>query len=210
MAELVPYPFGLLVSRLFAELDRDGAIFSLPRRKFFGGSDRLDFSVPLHGASASSPLGPAAGPHTQMAQNIVLGWLGGCRIFELKTVQVLDELEIPRPCIDMRTVGYNAEWSQELSVDESLAEYVKASMLIEMLAASGRVSLTHGFGDTIYDMSVGYDLAGIRSEKVGRFLDGMHNATVLVDAFRREIPAAHAAYRDLDFATRISRSVTLS
>lgn len=207
MAELVPYPFGLLVARIFEELDREDAIFSLPRRKFVAGRADLDFSVAPHGARAASPLGPAAGPHTQMAQNIVLGWLGGCRIFELKTVQVLDDLTIPRPCIDMRTIGYNAEWSQELTVDESLAEYVKAAMLIEILASSRRVPLAHGFGDTIFDMSVGYDLAGITSEKVGRFFDGMSDARNLVDKFRRELSTP---YRDLDFATRTSRSVTLS
>jgi len=67
--------------------------------------------VDVHGHTAATPLGPAAGPHTQLAQNIVLSYLVGCRIFELKTVQILDELVIPRPCIDMRTVGFNVEWS---------------------------------------------------------------------------------------------------
>ena len=41
---------------------------------------------------------------------------------ELKTVQILDELEINRPCIDMQTIGYNIEWSQELKIAESLEE----------------------------------------------------------------------------------------
>jgi putative selenate reductase len=68
-----------------------------------------------------------------MAQNIVLAWLGGARMFELKTVQILDELEIGRPCIDMQTIGYNIEWSQELKVHESREEYVKAWMAIDML-----------------------------------------------------------------------------
>ena len=47
-------------------------------------------------------------------------------------------LDIERPCIDMENVGYNIEWSQELTVPQSLAEYVKASMLVELLARSGR------------------------------------------------------------------------
>ena len=68
-----------------------------------------------------------------MAQNIVLSWLGGSRLFELKTVQVLDDLEIARPCIDMETIGYNIEWSQELLVAQSLEEYTKAWMIIEIL-----------------------------------------------------------------------------
>ncbi|GIT62831.1 MAG: hypothetical protein Ct9H300mP21_03770 [Pseudomonadota bacterium] len=100
-----------------------------------------------------------------MAQNLVLSWLGGSRIMELKTVQILDELEIPRPCIDMQTVGYNVEWSQELLVEQSLHEYVKGAMLIEILRAPGKLDLVENFGDVLYDMSVGYDLKGIQSEK---------------------------------------------
>ena len=64
-----------------------------------------------------------------MAQNIVLAWLAGSRILELKTVQINDRLVLPRPCIDATTVGYNVEWSQELRLAESLREYVAGSML---------------------------------------------------------------------------------
>ena len=97
----------------------------------------LDLSVPYAGTRAANPIGPAAGPHTQLAQNIALGWLAGARIFELKTVQINDRLTLSRPCIDMATVGYNTEWSQELRLEESLREYVKASMLIEILERVG-------------------------------------------------------------------------
>ncbi len=93
--------------------------------------------MPYAGTRAANPIGPAAGPHTQLAQNIALGWLAGARIFELKTIQVNDRLSLSRPCIDMATVGYNTEWSQELPLEESLREYVKASMLVEMLGAAG-------------------------------------------------------------------------
>ena len=40
-------------------------------------------------------------------------------MIELKTVQILDELVINRPCIDMETIGYNIEWSQELKITQS-------------------------------------------------------------------------------------------
>ena len=56
---------------------------------------------------------------------------------ELKTVQVLDELQIPRPCIDMQTVGYNVEWSQELRVEQSLHEYVKGACLSKYSKPAG-------------------------------------------------------------------------
>jgi putative selenate reductase len=206
----VPYPFGALVGRMFRELDEKQAIFDLPARRFFLGDPAKDFGVSFHARRASSPLGPAAGPHTQLAQNIVLAWLGGSRIIELKTVQVLDQLTIPRPCIDMETVGFNVEWSQELRLHESLEEYIKASMLIDLLVASGRLSLTPGFDHTIFDMSVGYDLQGIRSEPVQSFIRGMMEATPIVDRLRRQIPEELRQYRDLDFRTRLSDTLTLS
>ncbi len=207
MAELTPIPFGVLVARLFRELDERKAAFDLPAARFVSGDPARDFSVSVHGHRASTPFGPAAGPHTQLAQNIVLSWLAGSRVLELKTVQVKDDLVIPRPCIDMQTVGFNVEWSQELSLDESLEEYVKASMLVELLKASG---LAPGFGDTVFDMSVGYDLAGIRSERVRAFMAGLMDATPLVERLRAEIPAPWAHLRDLPFATRISDTLTLS
>ncbi|TPW03077.1 MAG: hypothetical protein FD129_3103, partial [bacterium] len=145
-----------------------------------------------------------------MAQNLALAWLGGARILELKTVQVMDDLTIPRPCIDMRTVGFNAEWSQELTVEESLAEYVKGMMLITILRDGGFVPGTPGFGPVIYDMSLGYDLAGISGPKVQGFVKGMRNASAMIDRFRREIPADYAALRDLDFTADLSDTITLS
>ena len=210
MAHLVPYPFGLLVRRMLRELEQSRAIFDLPERKFFRGDAALDFSVRYAGHTAGSPLGPVAGPHTQMAQNLVLAWLGGARILELKTVQVMDDLEIPRPCIDMRTVGYNVEWSQELTVPESLAEYVKGAMLITILRDGGYVPQEAGFRPVIFDMSLGYDLAGIQSEKVQGFVRGMRDAGELIEKLRWEIPAEYAHLRDLEFPRDLSDTITLS
>lgn len=210
MAVLTPYPLSALARRMFRELETSGAVFDLPENRFFRGDPERDLSVSFHGHRASSPLGPSAGPHTQMAQNLVLSWLGGSRILELKTVQVRDDLDIPRPCIDMRTVGLNAEWSQELKVHESLEEYVKGAMLIEMLRTSGRLRLTDGFGDCLFDISVGYDLEGIRSDKVAAFLRAMLDTGPVVERLRDELPAELGELRDLPFPTRLSDTVTLS
>ena len=210
MAHLVPYPFAALARRMFRELDRKQAIFDLPARRFVLGEAGRDHAVRFHGQLAATPFGPAAGPNTQLAQNIVLSWLAGGRIMELKTVQVNDTLTIPRPCIDMQTVGYNVEWSQELTLEQSGEEYVKGAMLIQLLAASGRLALAPGMERTVYDMSVGYDLAGIRSERVQTFMQRMMDATPLVDRLRREIPDEMAVYRDLPFTRRLSSTLTLS
>ena len=99
---------------------------------------------------------------------------------------------------------------QELKLEESLEEYVKGAMLIEMLKASGKLALQPGSGDTIYDLSVGYDLAGISSPPVRGFLAGLMDASAVVERLRAQIPPALARFRDLPFRTRISDTLTLS
>lgn len=206
MAELTPIPLAVLATRLLAELRAGHSAFDLPQRFFWRGGGR-DLSLGVHGRRAATPFGPAAGPHTQLAQNIVLAWLAGGRFMELKTVQVRDDLRIPRPCIDMQTVGFNVEWSQELKLGQSLEEYVKASMLVDMLRGLG---LAGGQADTVFDMSVGYDLAGISSPPVRAFIAGMLDATAHVERLRAQLPADLAGWRDLPFTTCISDTLTLS
>ncbi len=196
------------------EVEVSGAIFDLPVAKWWIPDPELDFSANHFDRRAATPVGPAAGPHTQLAQNIVLSWLAGSRIIELKTVQINDRLEIPRPCIHVPNVGYNVEWSQELLVDQSLLEYAKACYLIEILKA------TRGFGtfpegsqagfDVIYDISVGYDLEGIRSPKVTGFIRGLQNPAPAFDTLRRELTGDLAEFRDLELPAAISDCVTLS
>ena len=209
MSELVPIPLPLLLRRAFLEYEREGKIFDLPKSKFFRGIPGLDLSVDFHGHRASTPLGPAAGPHGQLAQNIVLSWLGGSRIIELKTVQILDELKIPRPCIDAANVGYNVEWSQELKLEQSLREYVAGAMFLTIL----RESKLLGDGipsDTVFDMSVGYNLEGIRSPRVRQWLASMKNAGPIVDELRAGLSGDLRRYRDLHFPACISDTVSLS
>ena len=85
------------------------------------------------GQLLETPLGVAAGPHTQLSQNLIAAWLTGARYMELKTVQVLDELEVTKPCIDMADEGYNCEWSQELKLEQSFDEYLNAWIVLHVL-----------------------------------------------------------------------------
>lgn len=210
--ELIPAPFAGLLRRMLREFEREGKVFDLPARKFWHGDPELDTSVRFHARKAANPVGPAAGPQDQMAQNIVLAWLAGSRILELKTVQIDDRLTIPRPCIDATNVGYNVEWSQELRLAQSLREYVAGSMLLDILRELnllGRPS-DPGKDATILDMSVGYDLAGIRSSGVRGWIETMKDARALVDGLRREIPDEFRRLRELDFTTSLSDQITLS
>lgn len=212
MAELIPAPFALLLRRMLAEFDREREVFDLPARRFWSGPEDLDLSVRVHARRAANPAGPAAGPHGQMAQNLLLSWLAGGRFIELKTVQVNDRLAIPRPCIDMTTVGYNVEWSQELRLAESRREYVKGAMLIDVARHEGLLGRPDDprRDDSVLDLSVGYDLAGVRSAAVRSWIAGMQDARAEIDALRREIPDEWRRLRDLDFRAALSDQVTLS
>ncbi len=215
MAELAPIPFDRLLKRIFYEYKKTDSIFDLSAKKMYHPGNEVDLSVKFLGKNAGNPVGPAAGPHTQLAQNIILAWLAGSRILELKTVQLNDRLELTRPCIDMATIGYNTEWSQELLLDESLREYVKASMAIEILKhwlflSNKSKSYKPEQFDTIFDLSVGYDLAGIQSEKMRNWLQTMRNASSLIEEYRNQIPSEFSNYRDLNFNTEIGDSITLS
>ncbi len=215
MAELTPIPFDRLLQRIFYEFKRTESIFDYSSSKFYKPGNEYDLSVNFLGKNAANPAGPAAGPHTQLTQNIVLAWLAGSRILELKTVQIKDRLELTRPCIDMATIGFNTEWSQELLLDESLREYVKASMIIEVLKQwiflSDESASHHAQQfETIFDISVGYDLAGIQSAEIRNWLRSMRNAASLIEEYRKQIPPEFSAYRDLYFDPEIGSSITLS
>ncbi len=209
---LHPLPFESLVRRMGDEVKANQALFDLPVRKWYTPNPLYDLSASHFGQKAANPLGPAAGPHTQLAPNIVLSWLGGCRIMELKTVQVNDELTIPRPCIHAPNVGLNVEWSQELKVEESTIEYAKAIYLLEILKANrafGSFETDYGL-ETLFDISVGYDLAGLQSAKVRTFLEAMVRPEKVFAQLRENLKGDLAGYRDLELPAKISDCVTLS
>ena len=209
---LTPMSLSTLLGRIDNEWETRKKIFDLPNARIWKPDPEIDLGFDFLGRRCASPIGPAAGPHSQLAENIVLSWLGGSRLFELKTVQILDDLEIARPCIDMQTIGYNIEWSQELTVPQSLTEYVKASMLLEILGRWEPLTPFVGAdpGPHVFDMSVGYDLSGISSEKVATFIRGMANASDEIEKLRSEISGPWADFVDLDFNPQIADTLTLS
>ena len=189
---LVPASFATLLGWAVVGLERERTLFGLPKRAFWAGTAQHDLSVGVPGGRLETPLGVAAGPHTQLAHNLVVAWLAGARLLELKTVQVLDRLELPRPCIDAPAEGYNVEGSQELRLAESLEQYVSAWCLVHAIAPRvlGADAATRALAGTRFDASVGYDLAGIRSHAVTRFLDGLTDASESMVRLRAGLPAS--------------------
>ena len=135
------------------------------------------FGVPVVVNKYGTKMGPAAGPHTQLAQNIVAGYGAGATVFELKTVQVLygEDLGIIKPCIYVGSEVYNIEWSSEFAPADAAAEYIKAGILIQIL--SKEFDLTD-FCNIQFVMSVGYDLKGIQGQVVDSFIESMKDASV--------------------------------
>src|SRR5512136_1781183 len=159
-------PFATQLRRVLMEFEQKGSIFDIHRSLFYTPKADAPFAVPDFrgpGKYLATPVGPSAGPHTQLSQNIISAWLCGGRFIELKTVQIMDELVIPRPCIDMEDEGYNVEWSQELKLEESAQEYINAWVLVHILP---RLLGWDVRPDAIFDMSVGYNLEGIRTPRM--------------------------------------------
>ena len=174
MSELMtPIPFRELMTWITTEYRRDGAVFGV-HKPYKAGVKKL----PIFGETIESPFGPAAGPNTQLAQNIIAGYFAGARFFELKTVQKMDGADlaacINRPCILAEDECYNCEWSTELYVQQAFEEYVKAWCALKIMAKVYGLGDPNGF---VFNMSVGYDLAGIQGEKIDTFLNGMVDAS---------------------------------
>jgi len=201
-------PFATLLDWILTEYRASDAIFGVPSRLFYRPDPDAPLVSTLFGERLNTPIGPAAGPHTQLTQNILAAWLTGGRFIELKTVQVMDDLEIPRPCIDMADEGYNVEWSQELALEESVTEYIKAWVLVRVL----RRLLGHEdvpFG-TIFNMSVGYNLEGILSPPMQRFMSRLENAKEDLEPIRATLKEGYPTFADLEIPDEITSSVTLS
>jgi NADPH-dependent glutamate synthase beta subunit-like oxidoreductase len=201
-------PMEQLTDWVFDELEAKESLFGIPRSAFFVPKPDDPFRIEKYGVELETPFGVAAGPHSQMAQNIVVSWLVGARFIELKTIQTLDELDINKPCIDIQDEGYNVEWSQELKVYESFDEYLRAWILIH--------ALHHKFGfpgerpGMIFNMSVGYNLEGMLKPNVQWYFDTMADASDYLPAYIDIVARRYPAVRDIDIPARVSDTITLS
>jgi putative selenate reductase len=197
-------PLEMLAGWIFRELAARDTVMGIPTQNFQIPTARM--AIRRFGHSIAAPLGVAAGPHSQLAQNIVSSWLCGARFIELKTVQILDEIEVSRPCIDVADEGYNCEWSQELKLEESFREYLNAWVLLHALAHR------MGLGDpgTHFNMSVGYDLKGIQTPRVQAFIAAMRNPGAALGEAIDQVAQVYPAVRDIAIPTELSNHITLS
>ena len=207
---MYPIPFKSLMNWIVTEYSREGEIFGIHAPYIAKGK-----ALPIFGEKIETPFGPAAGPNSQLAQNIIASYMAGARFFEVKTVQKMDGHDlavcVPRPCILADDEGYNQEWSTELTVPQAQDEYIKAWCTLKVL------SKVYGFGDPdgfVINMSVGYDLEGIKGEKVNTYIENMKDASKTAQFIEckevlKEFFPEEAGFIDA-ISPNISRSITLS
>lgn len=208
--KMYPIPFRSLMNWIVEEYAATGDVFGVHKAYHASGK-----TLPIFGERIETPFGPAAGPNSQLAQNIIASYFAGARFFEVKTVQKMDGHDlavcVPRPCILADDEGYNQEWSTELEVPQAMNEYIKAWCALKVL------SKVYGLGDPdgfVFNMSVGYDLDGIKGAKVDAYIEGMKDTSntaqfrecldVLTELFPEEKDYIAA------ISPHVSRSVTLS
>ena len=166
-------PFGQLMDWVLQEKKGQDTVFGVHRP--YTADPKNDMTIFTR--NLETPVGPAAGPHTQLAQNIIASYYAGARFFELKTVQKMDGAELSacvnKPCILADDEGYNCEWATELTVPDAMGEYIKAWFILHVIAKEFGLGAQDGFQ---FNISVGYDLAGIKGDKVNTFIDGMMEA----------------------------------
>jgi putative selenate reductase len=199
-----PLPFKQLLHWIIEEYRSQQTVFGIPESQFFRKENRK--SIQIFDEKCDTPIGPAAGPHTQMTQNLVAAYLVGGRFFELKTVQKLDHLKFEKPCIDARDEGYNTEWSTELSLEQAYDEYVKAWILLYFIEAVFNLRLSDQQSFTqpsfIFNLSVGYDLEGIKTPGMDSFINNLVDASGN-PTFNRYVKELDSFIRETNFLENI-------
>jgi len=207
---MVPLKIDELYKIIFNELESKGSIFGVLKENFFQPSKNEQLGMTRFGQYLETPLGVAAGPQTQLSQNIIASWLTGARYIELKTVQTLDELEVSKPCIDMEDEGFNCEWSQELKLDQSFKEYLYSWVLIHILKKELNINNSKGELGTIFNMSVGYNMEGILNKNVQTFFSRMKDSSEFLKDAIDIIRPLYPNIDKLNIPAQISNNITLS
>ena len=175
------------------------------------------FGVPVTPNPHGTPIGPAAGPHTQLTGNIIAAYAAGAKIFDLKTIQILagEALGIQRPCIYVGSEVYNIEWSSEFDAQNAMNEYIKAAILIQVFAKEFGL---RPFNELEFIISVGYDLKGIKSQIVDSFIENMKDAKTTeewkidINVLKENIHLfKNFKFEDIDkLESKLTNTVTLS
>lgn len=205
-------PFKELLNQVLTEYEKKQTIFSV---KNIYNCENSCSKLEIFNNQLELPLGVAAGPHTQLAQNLAACYAAGARFLELKTIQKLygEDLCIPRPCIRADDEAYNVEWSSEFSPDEAAREYIKGYFLCKVIAKEFSLGDPEAF---IFNMSCGYDYAGLNDPTVDKYIETLKNASEneefleCKEILKETLKAGRFKLIDEDFIENISPQICSS
>ncbi|MBO6119898.1 MAG: FAD-dependent oxidoreductase [Lachnospiraceae bacterium] len=208
-------PFKNLMEWAIDENNSRKSIFGV--KKYYKADTKKGFNI--YREHIETPIGPAAGPNSQLAQNIVSSYVAGARFFELKTVQEITGIDmvkcINKPCIKADDECYNCEWSTELYMDEAIQEYIKAWVMLHFISKEYGLGASDGF---VFNMSVGYKLQDIKKKDTDMFIECMKDASKhkVFDECKEYLRTHISEYKnftlmDIDaIPSRVCDSVTMS
>ena len=75
-------PFGQLMEWILAEHKATGQVFGI-QKAYVADPAR---TVEIFGRKLENPVGPAAGPHTQLAQNLVAAYYAGVHVEKIRFI----------------------------------------------------------------------------------------------------------------------------
>lgn len=202
-----PFPFERLAAWIFREFCERESILDIQKELFFLPSAADPFRLKRGPDMLATPFGVAAGPHTQLAGGILASWICGARCLELKTVQSVG-VEVARPCIRMRDEGLNVEFSQELNPEESFQQYLDAWILIHAL--HNHLNFFGEGPETSCDISVGYQLEGLKKASMLRYFSLVRDAGAMLDSRRARLEKLRPSAVNLQIPSRLAHRATLS
>lgn len=108
-----PIPFEELLTRIFDEYQQQRSIFGIPEQQFYS-----PVKVKLLASSVKPVPLPSALPlaRTRNSRKILSLLADWRTLHRTKTVQILDRLELEKPCIDAEDECFNTEWSTEFTL----------------------------------------------------------------------------------------------
>ncbi|MCF8367040.1 MAG: FAD-dependent oxidoreductase, partial [Bacteroidales bacterium] len=200
-----------LLKIILTSYDKKQEIFDIPEKLFYKHWHHHTLYTEKYGQKIHNPIGLSSGPLTQLAQNIVSGWLCGARFIELKTVQPNSIADRIKPSIDIFDGAYNCEKSSELSVEEAYDQYLNAWIIIHILNHKifSEIQKYKDIG-TIFNMSLGYTLSDIRSEKMQWFVDKMINCSIEKEDKIKKIKKIYPDITKIKIPDQISNNFTVN
>jgi putative selenate reductase len=200
-----------LLGIILNDLNRNNEVFDIPEKLFYKHWHNHVLYTKKHGQELHNPIGLASGPHTQLAQNIVSGWLCGARYIELKTIAPVPNADIHKPSISIFEGAHNCEGTMELDIEQAYDQFLNAWILIHIL---NHKLFTRSKGNnnigTIFNMSLGNTLADIRSEKMQWFIDKMIDCSAEKAEKLKQIKKIYPDIDKINIPDRISSSFTVN